>query len=124
MVLQNVGNCYILHHSFDEERALVDIKGAVIMNITCWSCLKEIEVGDRIGRTEECPKCYADLHVCRMCKFWDTSAAGECREPNADRVLKKEKSNFCDYFSVRSDLEGDDKVSDAKAKLDALFKNL
>ncbi len=92
------------------------------MEVQCWSCRKTIEVGDRIGRTEECPLCYADLHCCEMCQFYDTSTSQDCRESQADYVLKKNKSNFCDYFAVQTQFGQVNKVDDAKARLEALFK--
>ncbi len=33
------------------------------------------------------------------CRFYDETAYNECSEPSAERVVDKEKSNFCDYFS-------------------------
>lgn len=92
------------------------------MEVQCWSCRKAVEVGDRIGRTEECPHCYADLRCCEMCSFYDTSASQACREPQADMVLKKDKSNFCDYFSVDLGPKKAKEVDDAKSRLEALFK--
>lgn len=68
----------------------------------CFKCQSEIELaGSRAGRRDECPKCRADLHVCRNCSFWDPSAYNECREPQAERVLDKTSSNYCDYFEFR-----------------------
>ncbi len=76
-----------------------------------------------IPRSETCPKCNANVKVCRNCTFYDTAAYNECREPSADRVVDKEKSNFCDYFTPGG--KGQDKNSaaeDARKKLDDLFK--
>jgi hypothetical protein len=38
------------------------------------------------------------LHCCRMCKFFDPKVYNECHETNAERIVDKEKANFCDYF--------------------------
>jgi len=59
-----------------------------------------------------------------MCGFYDTSAYNECRESNADRILEKEKSNFCDYFVFKG---GDGNNGNVKDDLldaaNSLFKN-
>ncbi|MBI2335697.1 MAG: hypothetical protein HYU97_02910 [Deltaproteobacteria bacterium] len=90
----------------------------------CHHCQKNSEVGDRVGRRETCAHCGWDLHVCYNCQHYDKSSYNECRETQADRVLEKEKSNFCDYFSPsQGDKKpGKDSTLDAKAKLAALFK--
>ncbi|MCJ7558928.1 MAG: hypothetical protein MUP90_18730 [Gammaproteobacteria bacterium] len=33
-----------------------------------------------------------------MCAFFDTSVANSCREPVADRVMDKDRANFCGYL--------------------------
>jgi hypothetical protein len=33
-----------------------------------------------------------------MCKFFDPKVYNECHETNAERIVDKEKANFCDYF--------------------------
>lgn len=92
----------------------------------CASCKKEIPVLDRVGRCEVCPHCRSDLHTCTNCGHYDLSAYNECREPQADRVLEKDRSNFCDYFTpARKVASGNatlDPAAEAKKKLEALFK--
>ncbi len=59
-----------------------------------------------------------------MCEFYDPRVAGACREPIAEEVKDKERSNFCDYFKARADAyrpQNDTTARDARAKLDALF---
>ncbi|MDL1872319.1 hypothetical protein FBR05_08940 [Deltaproteobacteria bacterium PRO3] len=93
--------------------------------VLCHHCGKTSESGDRIGRNETCPHCGDDLHVCYNCQHYDPKAYNECQETQAERVLEKDKANFCDYFapSDRAMRAGEDKKKDdAKAKLDALFK--
>ncbi len=74
------------------------------MSLKCYHCAKEIPFKEDqdIGRSEDCPSCNTSLRCCRMCKFYDKSAYNECREPMADRVLDKEKANFCDFFKAGS----------------------
>jgi hypothetical protein len=71
-------------------------------NITCYHCQKKIPIlgAFKIVRTEECPYCSTSLHCCRMCTFYDPKVYNECRESNADRIVDKEKANFCDYFNL------------------------
>ena len=91
----------------------------------CPVCGADIDPPLPIGRRESCDRCAASLHACRCCKFYDTSAYNECREPQADRVVDKEAANFCDYFDP-SGVAGTGKgLSDkdkAKSALDDLFK--
>jgi len=68
----------------------------------CWKCKKEISL-EKIARSDECSFCHADLHVCRMCDFYESGAHNDCRESSADMVTDKERSNFCDYFRVKRD---------------------
>ncbi len=93
--------------------------------VYCHHCGKTVDTGERVGRTDECPHCRFDLHVCMNCQHYDLSAYNECRETQADRVLEKEKGNFCDYFAP-SDKSmvgaATAKKDDAKSRLDALFK--
>ena len=90
----------------------------------CYKCQKSIPVlGEfKITRTEECPYCSTSLHCCRMCKFYEPKVYNECHESNAERLLDKEKSNFCDYF-VLSDGQGQSISKDQLLNVaDALFK--
>jgi hypothetical protein len=67
--------------------------------LRCWKC--GVSLADYtlpLRRIEECRACRAELHVCRMCEFYDTAKAKHCRETIADEVKDKERANFCDYF--------------------------
>jgi hypothetical protein len=91
--------------------------------VVCHACGAKNETGERVGRRDTCSQCNADLHVCLNCEFYDPKAYNECREPQADRVLEKDKSNFCDYFSPGGqELKGIKKKEDQKKKLEELFK--
>lgn len=54
-----------------------------------------------IFRATTCPRCGKDAHVCLNCRFYDTSAHMECREPIAEPVSQKDRANFCEYFKLR-----------------------
>ncbi|MEI8347169.1 MAG: hypothetical protein WCG27_06865 [Pseudomonadota bacterium] len=94
--------------------------------LKCYRCHKDltIEVGDKIMLHEECPSCGADVHCCKMCEYYDETAYNECHEPIAERVIHKEKANFCDLFSPL--LEHVDKKGpshgDHRTAAESLFK--
>ena len=94
-------------------------------SLACWKCSGSLEgVVLPIGRRDECPDCGADLHVCRLCEFYDPGTSKDCREPMADEVVDKERSNFCDYFRPRrgsGDSAESGEAGAARARLEALF---
>ncbi|MGI4991397.1 hypothetical protein ACRXCV_02135 [Halobacteriovorax sp. GFR7] len=92
--------------------------------ITCHACHKALDLqpGQKISLKEECPYCYASVHCCKMCKFYDITAYNECRESSADRIVEKEKANFCDYFVLKGGGNGGDSQGDLLAAANALFK--
>jgi hypothetical protein len=92
----------------------------------CHRCRNLLGMDDLIGRREMCPSCGADLHVCLNCRFYDPAAYNACREPQAERVLDKDRANFCDYFDFRTEIDQKPSspadTSSAKDRLAALFK--
>lgn len=64
-------------------------------------------------------KCRSDLHCCRNCSFYDEKAYNNCREPQADRVLEKDRSNFCDFFEFAAN-RGTSAQGQKNKALDAL----
>jgi hypothetical protein len=89
----------------------------------CQSCKKEIAGDLFIGRQGQCPFCEADLHSCLNCFFYERGVYNDCREGQAERVLEKGRSNFCDFFRFQ-DSKGNAGAApvNSKDKLDALFK--
>jgi len=85
-----------------------------------------IEVRERVGFRDECGSCGRALHVCRNCGFYDTSYNNACRETQAERVVDKERFNFCEYFAPGSGTSastaGAQTKSSAQKSLEALFK--
>lgn len=90
--------------------------------VTCFSCGHKTPVLGVVGRREECIKCRADLHVCKNCQHYDPTAYNECREPSADVVREKDRSNFCDYFTPGEGNGPKDPKKDLLAAAEALFK--
>jgi ribosome-binding protein aMBF1 (putative translation factor) len=77
-----------------------------------------------LGRRAECPACRAELHVCRLCRHYDTRKAKHCRETAAEEVRDKTRANFCDWFQHRFDAHAPDTpTADNRARLDALFED-
>jgi hypothetical protein len=109
----------------DPDQSFADAEAPVAEPLVCWKCGTSLDgLPVPLGRREECPQCRADLHVCRLCAFYDPSVSRSCREPIADEVGDKERANFCGYFTA---LPGAHKPADsaaadaARAKLSDLF---
>jgi hypothetical protein len=92
----------------------------------CHSCGAELDFAPgAVGRGEECLNCRADVRVCLNCSHYDPGSYNECRESMAERVVDKDRRNFCDYFSLGSPGSGggvDKTKEDALKKFDDLFK--
>jgi hypothetical protein len=91
----------------------------------CWYCgnpLSRLEY----GRQDSCTKCGRDTKTCKGCFFYDPNSHNECRENQADRVVDKERANFCDYFKPRASAAGASPGPSPKdlqrAAAEALFK--
>lgn len=94
-------------------------------DLVCWKCgMSLASLSLPLSRRDECPRCRAELHVCKMCVEYDETVAKRCREPTAEEVYKKDQSNFCDYFKPRSGAwaGGDLSAAErARAELEKLF---
>ena len=98
---------------------------AVAAELVCWKCGASLaDLTLPLRRLEECRKCRAELHVCRMCVDYDTSVAKHSREPTAEEVRDKSQANFCDFFKPRRNAyvaPNTAEVDRARAQLDKLF---
>jgi hypothetical protein len=74
--------------------------------VVCFSCGARLDAGMKPGRADTCTACDADVHCCCNCEFYDVSSYNECRETQAERVLEKDRSNFCDYFAFKQGSSG------------------
>ena len=94
-------------------------------DLVCWKCGASLsDMSLPLMRLDTCPKCRAELHVCKMCVEYDTRVAKHCREPTAEEVSDKTHANFCDHFKPRPGAwGGGDNAADDKARseLDKLF---
>lgn len=100
---------------------------AVDKSGNCFHCGNLLNADD-YTRGTLCPNCKRETRCCRNCEFYAASLNNECHETQAERVVDKEKSNFCEFFRPRaSGLEEDAPQErkpepSAKATFDALFK--
>ncbi|MCE7902435.1 MAG: hypothetical protein DYH20_07200 [Gammaproteobacteria bacterium PRO9] len=95
------------------------------MELQCWRCGASLAgLSLPIGRTEECPGCHSQLHVCRMCQSYDPRVPKQCREDDAEEVRSKDRANFCDWFKPRAgafDSAGAAADQAARSAAEALF---
>ncbi len=90
----------------------------------CFFC-GETSADQKAGFHETCTRCGRDLHVCRNCRFYEPNAYNECRETQAERVIAKDRANFCEYFEfgeAKKAGKADVQKKDPRAALANLFK--
>lgn len=102
--------------------------------LRCSICGAIIPPPVEIARDSRCPKCQADLHTCKNCRHFDTSAQFECTQPILERIYRKDTRNECQYFDPRMSVERETKdggagsgkpsvsPSSARTAFDNLFK--
>lgn len=84
-----------------------------------------------IDHQSQCQQCKTELHTCTHCRYFDSSALNECRQPVSARVGSKAKANSCDLYEPKATQEfaaeapsaKATSASAAKAAFDALFKS-
>ena len=94
-------------------------------SLVCWKCGTSLDSEPLpLARLAVCLECHAELHVCRLCEYYDPGVANSCREPVAEVVNDRERANFCGYFQPRPNAWAGvaaDPTRQAMACLDALF---
>jgi len=94
-------------------------------DLVCWKCGAALAALTLpLRRLDECPRCRAELHVCRLCGQFDPRAYQQCREPTVEEVRDKTRANFCDHFKPRAGAwDGTDNTAanQARSELDRLF---
>lgn len=91
------------------------------ISLSCFHCGRRMEFEERVGFRERCPGCDRPVHICLSCEFYDASYNNQCRETQAERVVDKERANFCEYFTAsrRATVQ---RGADARSKLEEFFK--
>lgn len=93
--------------------------------LVCWNCGDSLKTEPLpLSRRAVCAVCNAELHVCRLCQFYDPRVSDQCTEDRAEQVREKDRANFCDYFKPKLGAyvaRQDTKSVAAKAALDGLF---
>jgi excinuclease UvrABC nuclease subunit len=96
-------------------------------SLLCYRCGTSLaDLSLPLTRLDECPDCTMQLHVCRMCVYYDPNVARQCREDDAEEVHEKARANFCDFFKPRGDaFTGQELTAEMQAKnqFAALFGN-
>lgn len=90
---------------------------------TCAFCGSPIEIEDKVFFKDECPACRRELHCCVQCVYYEPGRHNDCTEVRAERVVLKDRVNRCDWFRFGPrGRVGDGAASEAKSRLEALFK--
>lgn len=90
-------------------------------NIACFRCGTSLSaLSLPLSRQDQCPGCTADLHVCKMCVYFDPAVPRQCREDGAEDVTDKDRLNFCDWFKPSESAFDPDRKSEADAAKEAL----
>jgi len=74
----------------------------MVQNVTasrCYNCASTLPAA--YDFSQPCPKCAAELHCCRQCTFFESSAHFQCAKPIPERIVAKDKPNDCPHFSPR-----------------------
>jgi hypothetical protein len=93
--------------------------------MNCFHCARAVEVKERVAFRDTCAGCDRALHACLNCEFYDPSYNNQCREPQAERVVDKDRPNFCEYFApahAARKAAGSAAASAGRANLEALFR--
>jgi hypothetical protein len=102
----------------DQDKAVVFV---------CRACGEKLRNLEDIRAGSTCVRCGADLHACRQCACFDTSARFECTRPIPARIPDKNTRNVCSFYEPAKsfDLAGSKSVNtpeDARAAFDRLFE--
>ena len=81
-----------------------------------------------------CPRCGFELHSCKQCAHFESSARFECAQPIPQRIAKKDARNECTFYAPRTTVErqtshgspapsaGPPRSSDPRQAFENLFK--
>jgi hypothetical protein len=74
----------------------------MVQNVTasrCHNCVNTLPAG--FDFAQPCPKCASELHCCRQCAHFDSSAHYQCAKPIPERISAKDHRNECSLFTPR-----------------------
>lgn len=99
--------------------------------LLCWNCGRPTGIEHKVARNDSCPHCLADLRCCRGCRHFDPTRRFQCKEKLDRNIVEKEKSNFCDFYQMRTAMKRPggvstatrDNKSERKDRFDDLFKD-
>jgi len=69
--------------------------------IRCHRCGRNIQSSGAIVKDTTCPHCAAQLHCCRTCRNFDSSARWQCRAAITQPVPDKSAANDCALYAPR-----------------------
>lgn len=89
----------------------------------CFSCGESLPEG-KVHFNDSCEHCLNHAHVCKNCEFYDDKYNNACREPSAERVVDKDRNNYCEFFQTSGRAGGENKTSreEMKSTAEDLFK--
>src|SRR5574337_832401 len=91
--------------------------------VRCASCATLLPPG--IDLSGQCPRCGFELHSCKQCVYFDTSARFECTQPITARIPRKDARNHCNLFAARTTIERETSTAkplDARQAFENLFR--
>ena len=72
-------------------------------NLVCWKCGADLAALTLpLSRRDECARCRAELHVCRMCVDYDDQRRQALPRAHRRGSQQQERANFCDFFVPRA----------------------
>jgi hypothetical protein len=78
----------------------------------CWKCRSKLDlINKKIGFRDSCEKCFADLHVCKNCRYYSIGKPNDCEVPLTEFVSDREKYNFCEEFRPKENFAKEKKIS-------------
>jgi hypothetical protein len=97
----------------------------MMSDLVCWRCGASLKnIPKPLTRLAQCKTCGADLHVCRLCKFYNPTHFEKCDHEMAEPAREVDIANFCRYFRPKPGAynpQDKSRADDAMAQLKALF---
>ena len=96
-----------------------------MVGLVCWRCGTSLkDMPKPLIRLAQCKACGADLHVCRLCKFYNPNHFEKCDHELAEPAREVDIANFCHYFRLKPGAynpQEKSRAENAMAQLKALF---